>query len=207
MIPILLLFLAILGGVLLLAFLYFLSVSASEAAAKVPENRKKTETDPVQSGARNTGKEESMRAVIRCAYCPPEVAVRFRAEGYTDCNTLNMVFGGNLSCGKGCIGLGSCAIICPNDAFVFMKGRMYISDACNGCGYCVHACPKKLIELVPVSDLSSIKCAAYGSASMPASCHAALEPNGGVIDYRKFPVSGFKILHKWGILGQKSRQE
>ena len=207
MIPIILLFVAILGSVALLSFLYFLIISASDSVDEGSESRKAAEPETEQTTASNTVKGEAMRAVIHCAYCPPEVSVRFRAEGYTECKTLNMVFGGNLSCDKGCFALGSCALICPNDAFVFRKGRVYISDACNGCGYCIHVCPKKLIELVPVSDIASIKCAAYGSNAMPASCLTALEPNNGGIDYRKIPVSGFKILHKWGILGQKLRQE
>jgi Predicted NADH:ubiquinone oxidoreductase, subunit RnfB len=204
MIPIILLFLAIFGSVALLTMLYFLVISASDESIAVPENNT-PDSDSEKYRGDDAGRIKPMRAVIHCLSYPPEVPVRFRSEGYTECKTLNMVFGGNLSCTHGCFGLGSCAVICPNDAFVFRNGHVYISDACNGCGFCIHVCPKKLIELVPVSELASVKCAAYGSSGIPSSCQTALDANQGVIDYRKFPVSGFKILHKWGILSQKSR--
>ncbi|MDE7059454.1 MAG: 4Fe-4S binding protein, partial [Lachnospiraceae bacterium] len=32
------------------------------------------------------------------------------------------------------------------------------ADACKACGKCIQACPKKLIELVPVSGVSYVQC-------------------------------------------------
>ncbi len=150
-----------------------------------------------------TTRDDALKAVIRCARVPPTVGTRFRTAGYTDCRTMHVLYGGNLACPEGCLGLGTCSDSCPCDAIVLRDGMAYVNDACNGCGACVAACPKGLISLVPVTMKDALSCAAKGAPCVKRECPVALEDFR--IDLRSFPESGFKLLGKWGILRAKSR--
>ncbi len=148
-------------------------------------------------------RDDALKAVIRCARIPPTVGTRFRTAGYTDCRTMHVLYGGNIACPEGCLGLGTCSDSCPCDAIVLRDGMAYVNDACNGCGACVDACPKGLISLVPVTMKDALDCAAKGAPCAKRDCPVALD--GFRIDLQTFPESGFKLLGKWGILRSKSR--
>lgn len=148
-------------------------------------------------------RESAQKAIIRCGRIPPSTGERFATTGYTDCRTRNSLFGGNLVCASGCLGLGTCAISCPSDAIVLRDGLAYVNDACNGCGICVDICPKGLISMVPVTLKECFDCAAKGHSESTIDCPIAREDCK--IDLRNFPESGFKLLSRWGILKAKSR--
>jgi Predicted NADH:ubiquinone oxidoreductase, subunit RnfB len=139
-----------------------------------------------------------VRAIILCNHVAPASGARFQATGFTDCRTLHRVFGGNLKCSHGCLGLGSCATVCPTDAILIGKTSIHISDACTGCGRCLSACPLKLILLQPASGNSSWTCAAGQNRDEENPCQTAR--SGYTIDSAQFSPSGFQILNKWGIL-------
>ena len=62
-------------------------------------------------------------------------------------------------CAFGCLGFGSCATVCPQDAIQVKDGVAIVNrKKCVGCGLCVKACPKGLIELVPESKRVSVRC-------------------------------------------------
>jgi len=193
----------ILAGVMILTLLYFLviqGVTFSSSNSKVQS--------PVQSldkflNNKTNSEIKTFRAIIRCASVAPAIQLRYQSVGYTECNLQNMVFRGNIICNHGCLGLGSCMRLCPNDAIIIQNGEVFISDACNGCGRCVHICPKQLISIVPVSESKQVACAASGMNINQDICETAR--HNYIIDYRNFPESGFKILNKWGILKKKSR--
>ena len=71
-----------------------------------------------------------------------------------------MLSGINVSeCGYGCLGLGSCAAVCPENAIRVVNGVAMVNRRkCVGCGLCVKACPKNLIELVPASKRVIVQC-------------------------------------------------
>ena len=193
----------ILAGVLLLTLVYFLVIRG----ATISSSNFKVQS-PVQSletFLKNTPNSErkTLRAIIRCASVPPVIQLRYQSVGYTECNLQNMVFQGNIACSHGCLGLGSCVRLCPNEAIIIQNGEVYISDACNGCGRCVHICPKQLISIVPVSESKQVTCAASGMNINRDICETARQ--NYIIDYQNFPESGFKILSKWGILKKKPR--
>jgi len=150
-----------------------------------------------------TERENALKAIIHCSHIPPSIGERFRTTGYADCRIRNRLFGGNLVCASGCLGLGTCARACPCDAIVLSDGLVYVNDACNGCGICVEICPKKLIRMVPVTLRDHYDCAACGTADAKTDCPTAR--NDCKIDLRIFPESGFKLLSRWGILKAKSR--
>ena len=79
--------------------------------------------------------------------------------GIQDCRSA-VLAGLNLTdCGYGCLGLGSCATACPQDAIQVVDGVAMVNrKRCIGCGLCAKACPKGLIELVPVSKRVIVQC-------------------------------------------------
>ena len=79
--------------------------------------------------------------------------------GIRDCRSA-VLSGINLTeCAHGCLGLGSCAAVCPQNAIVVVDGVAVVNrNKCVGCGLCVKACPRGLIELVPESKHVSVQC-------------------------------------------------
>lgn len=79
--------------------------------------------------------------------------------GIKDCRSavLNGIF--LKDCDYGCLGLGSCAAACPQNAILIQNGLACVDERkCIGCGLCVKACPKELIELVPEHNRIRVKC-------------------------------------------------
>lgn len=84
---------------------------------------------------------------------------KYEYYGLHDCNAANKLAGGQKACAYGCLGYGTCAEVCPFDA-INIKGGIAVVDEekCTACGKCVKACPKKLIEIVPVNNRVSVLC-------------------------------------------------
>ena len=62
-------------------------------------------------------------------------------------------------CDYGCVGLGTCAKVCPEQAITIRDGvAMVDRRKCVGCGLGVKACPKGLIELVPAKNRVAVQC-------------------------------------------------
>ena len=71
-------------------------------------------------------------------------------NGINDCRSANMIAGGLKACKYGCLGLASCARVCPVNAIEISDGLAIVHpELCISCGKCVKACPRNLIRLVP----------------------------------------------------------
>ncbi|MDO5142051.1 MAG: RnfABCDGE type electron transport complex subunit B [Eubacteriales bacterium] len=80
-------------------------------------------------------------------------------EGLQDCAAAMRVAGGPKACAYGCMGLGSCVKACAFDAMHVVDGVAKVDeDKCVACGKCVTACPKKLVDMVPVSKKVHVNC-------------------------------------------------
>lgn len=79
--------------------------------------------------------------------------------GINDCRSA-VLSGINVAeCEYGCLGFGSCATVCPNDAIRVNNGVAEINRSkCVGCGLCTKACPKGLIELIPATNFVAVQC-------------------------------------------------
>ena len=56
---------------------------------------------------------------------------------------------GNGKCNFGCIGLGDCVKVCPQNAICLQNGIAHINTRiCTGCGMCTRTCPQHLITLM-----------------------------------------------------------
>lgn len=72
---------------------------------------------------------------------------------------------GILECRWGCLGLGSCAVVCKLGAIkVGARGVAEVDrDKCVGCGLCVKACPQGIIRLVPREQNIVVGCSSRDS--------------------------------------------
>ncbi|MBR0081234.1 MAG: RnfABCDGE type electron transport complex subunit B [Clostridia bacterium] len=105
---------------------------------------------------------EPVERKVAFVKCRGTCAVTKNQGAYTgirDCRAA-VLSGMNLAeCDYGCIGLGSCAAVCPQNAITVTDGVAKVNEArCVGCGLCVKACPKNLIELVPESKFVRVEC-------------------------------------------------
>ncbi|MFO7928081.1 MAG: 4Fe-4S binding protein [Candidatus Humimicrobiaceae bacterium] len=82
-------------------------------------------------------------------------------NGIDSCEAANNLLGGFKKCPYGCLGLGDCMKVCPQDAIEIDKERnvaVIDPDKCTGCGLCVKECPKNIIELVPADANIVYRC-------------------------------------------------
>lgn len=153
-------------------------------------------------GNRPADSDPALRAIIACAFYPDKVPAKYRQTGYPDCRIMHRVFTGNSMCAYGCLGLGTCAVVCPNNAIRVSDGTIVVTDACNGCGVCIDICPRKLITLVPVHRHHVTACAAAGKqADAVQWCEIAKQNYR--LDFSHFPTSIFKTLTSWFIIQKK----
>ncbi|HJO95153.1 MAG TPA: RnfABCDGE type electron transport complex subunit B [Victivallales bacterium] len=90
-------------------------------------------------------------AVILCGGDSDNALFEAQYNGINDCKSASLIGGGLKGCRNGCLGLGTCARICPFDAIEITDKALAIvhPDLCVGCGKCVETCPKNLIIMVP----------------------------------------------------------
>jgi len=102
---------------------------------------------------------ERQVAIVLCQGDDSRAVRRGLYNGLADCVAANAM-GGDKGCRYGCLGLGSCARVCPAGAIEIKPGRLaeVHPDLCIGCGLCVQACPRGLIRLVPESRRIHVLC-------------------------------------------------
>lgn len=73
----------------------------------------------------------------------------FDYEGVEDCRAEALLYGGEKTCGLGCIGLGSCVKVCGFDAIRLNDDGIPVVDmnACRSCGKCAEVCPTGAIRI------------------------------------------------------------
>lgn len=164
-------FFALVTSILLLTFIFlFVSHFAFLQKKRETPKNKKNECNDESYQLTDT---IQMKAIVSCNCIDPVVPSLFQISGYADCHTLQRMFKGNMLCRHGCLGLGSCAAVCPTDAITIQKGLISISNACTGCGKCISECPKQLIRLVSINSINSFLCAAHNAIGDFSFCPTA----------------------------------
>lgn len=85
---------------------------------------------------------------------------KYQYQGMTDCKAAASLSGGPKSCQYACIGLGTCAKVCPFGAITMGENNLPIIDSekCVGCNKCVVECPQNVLKLVGESRLVHVVC-------------------------------------------------
>lgn len=145
------------------------------AAQRKKESRDRSGDSSIRDSFSEASQGSRKMARVRCCAVHPSVGARFGIKGFRDCRSLNVFFKGNMRCVNGCLGLGTCAQICHVDAIVIKNGKIGILERCTGCGLCVPACPKGLIEIVARTEEGTYSCAADKGEVTPEICRKASE--------------------------------
>ncbi len=106
-----------------------------------------------------TASVEKRVAKVLCSGTCSQAAVKYEYDGIRDCVAAYRYGGGEKACLYGCSGYGSCVRACKFGAIQVVDGVAQADpEKCVGCGSCVSVCPKRLIELVPVTQRTFVKC-------------------------------------------------
>jgi len=94
---------------------------------------------------------------------------RYIYEGVRDCRAAVIAGGGDKSCVFGCLGYGTCEVVCPFDAIHMDEDGLPVVDVarCTGCRKCEQACPKNVIEVL------------NGGKAVLVACHS--KDKGGTV--------------------------
>ncbi|MCK4272098.1 RnfABCDGE type electron transport complex subunit B [bacterium] len=160
----------------------------------------------------------SMVAVVRCRGGRKEAGELFRYQGLQDCDAAQLVAGGSKACPYGCLGLGTCVQACFFEALSMGDNGLPVVDdkRCTGCGLCVSACPRKIIQLIPrsaqiylacvsqdkgkaVKTVCSVGCIGCGLCFKPKvspSGTITMDGNLPTIDYAKSGTDLVVAVHK-----------
>jgi len=88
-----------------------------------------------------------------CTYGLQTADIKYLYDGLGDCRAAALINGGMKVCRIGCLGLGTCAKVCPFDAITMGADGLPVVDEikCTGCGTCERVCPKHIITLSSVT--------------------------------------------------------
>ena len=101
-------------------------------------------------------------AVVKCRGNNEYATNKYIYYGINDCDAVERLLDGSLSCKYGCLGFGNCARECPTNAIKIENGVAVITkELCIGCGICQRACPKRIIKLVPETYHNYIACSNF----------------------------------------------
>lgn len=85
---------------------------------------------------------------------------KYEYTGPMDCHSVSLLAGGIKECIYGCLGMGSCVKVCAFDAIYLGDDNIPVvnEEKCTSCGMCVKACPRGLIELLPLDKEFVVTC-------------------------------------------------
>ena len=88
-----------------------------------------------------------------CTYGVQDADTKYIYDGMSDCRAVALLGGGMKVCTIGCLGLGTCARVCPFDAIEMGPDGLpvVIEEKCTGCGTCERVCPKHIINLSSIT--------------------------------------------------------
>jgi len=89
--------------------------------------------------------------------------IRYEYDGIADCKAATMIAHGPNACVYGCVYQNDCMEVCKFNAIKLDNNgiKTIDPDLCTGCGACAKICPRKLIEILPVTCKVIIRCSSY----------------------------------------------
>lgn len=109
------------------------------------------------------GDVERMVAYVKCDGSGDKKSIDYNYIGIETCEAAALMPGSSpYSCKYGCLGFGSCAKVCPQNAIRIIDKKAVVDESlCIACGKCVKVCPHDLIELVPESATYRVQCSSH----------------------------------------------
>ena len=102
---------------------------------------------------------EPLISFRRCDKVAGRVQKRYTYQGMPSCAAAATLAQGADVCPHSCLGFGDCEIMCPFDALYIENDIVMVREnLCTGCGMCVHACPREILELIPRRSRVTIMC-------------------------------------------------
>lgn len=102
-------------------------------------------------GVANTSSCDAKKVVeLFCIGDKETAKSRFYYDGVPDCRAAQVYGGGFKGCTYSCLGLGTCAKLCPFEAITMNEKSLPVIDAkkCVGCELCIRECPRAVLQLV-----------------------------------------------------------
>ncbi|MBC8385154.1 MAG: RnfABCDGE type electron transport complex subunit B [Candidatus Cloacimonetes bacterium] len=139
-------------------------VTKSEAINLCAPGGEKTIKDIAEIMGIKASSRERNIAVIHCQSGGfQNTFFRYKYQGIATCKAAILVTHGPNLCNFGCVFQNDCIAACKFDALHLDDNGMRIvdQDKCTGCGACAKACPRKLIEMIPISRKVHILCSSH----------------------------------------------
>lgn len=107
-------------------------------------------------------------AVVLCQGDNVKAKAKYSYLGLTDCVAAQKLAEGPKTCPGGCLGLGTCARICPFDAIEMTAENLAVisREKCTGCGKCVSVCPRQVIALTPLDASTHVLCNSHDKGAL-----------------------------------------
>ncbi len=108
----------------------------------------------------DAGRADKLVSRLRCAGGARQAHQIAEYRGFEGCRAAAVVSGGGKGCSWGCLGLGDCERACTFDAIHMNANGLPQVDTekCRACPDCVAACPRDLLELVPLNQNLYVQC-------------------------------------------------
>ena len=182
------------------AYAAAISSDGAKINACSPGGQKVSDAIAEIMGVQSEAVEEKV-AIVLCHGEKEFADNKYIYEGVEDCNVeVTLQGGGHKACTYGCLGFGSCAAVCQNNAISIENGIAVVDyDKCGGCGECEKACPKKLIKIVKRSAKYVVKCNSCDKgAEMKAKCTVGCI--GCKICEKNCPTEAIKVENNHAII-------
>lgn len=81
-------------------------------------------------------------------------------RGLATCSAAAAASGGGKACPWGCLGLADCVVVCNDEAIALDASALpvVLPERCTACGNCVDACPRELLQIMPLAQQLLVQC-------------------------------------------------
>jgi Na+-translocating ferredoxin:NAD+ oxidoreductase RNF subunit RnfB len=128
---------------------------------------------------------------------------RYEYEGINTCKAAVQVANGPNLCNYGCVYQNDCIAVCLFDAIHLDENGMRVVDKekCTGCGACVKACPRDLIELAGKSKRVHIQCTSHDKGAIARKvCGNSTACIGCTMCVKKCPKDAIRMENSLAII-------